>query len=263
MPSQQPRFADNISSAPCRSLPEATLRRVASEALLRVARTPAPRLPDPAAPAAGEVTELCTALLNPAADAAQAAIESFLDRGRSKSAVLLGHLPEAARRLGEMWEHDEVSFVQVGQAVGRLQRLMRTLRACGATQHSHVNRRALFATLPGETHTLGVIIAADACRERGWSVDLSLGETRETLLGEMADGGHPLLGLSVGSTRSFSALAELLPDLRATAPETPILLAGPFVATSPWRARSLAVDGWATDVPGALSEMSRLTGSSD
>lgn len=262
MPSEQSRLPGDASGAhaslPCRPLPESTLRRVASEALLRVATTPSTRAGRIPRPAPKEVARLCEALLEPGAMAGQTAIEALLAAGIGRSTLMLGHLPEAARQLGEMWERDEVSFIQVGQAVGRLQRLMRVLRAPGEGRTPHAGRRALFATMPGETHTLGVIIAADACRERGWAVDLSLGEDRQVLLDEIANNAYPLLGLSVGSARTCAALADLLPDLRAAAPQTPFLLAGSFVATSPWRVRSLPVDGWAKDVTEALSEMARL-----
>jgi len=241
---------------PCRALPEATLRRVAQAALLRVAEIPARDVSIP--PSRAEIERLCAALLEPKNDSAQREIEALLAGGRSKTAVALGHLPDAARRLGEMWECDEVTFAQVGQAAGRLQRLLRLLRPAGTPRSTSPRSRALFATMPSETHTLGVILAADICRARGWSVALCLGETLDRLCAMLGDGAYSVLGVSVGSARSCAELVDRLPEIRAAAPGTAILMGGAFVATSPWQARSVAVDGWATDAAASLMELDRL-----
>lgn len=272
MPAQQATSFHHIRTemdlSPARTLPEASLRRVAEEALLRVARRPLPRAPRPRAPLpradaapspeAGEVALLCDALLQTDASVAWHVLDGFRAAGRSKSEIGLGHFPEAARRLGAMWERDEVSFAQVGRAVGRLQQLYRTLRAEAGPRRRDPVRRALFATLPGETHTLGVIIAADACRQRGWEVELSLGQAREAFLAELSEGSYPVLGLSLGSNRIRAELASLLAAIRAAAPDTRVLLSGPLVASSPLRARQLPADAWADDVPSALEAMDRL-----
>ncbi|TCP21462.1 cobalamin B12-binding domain-containing protein [Rhodovulum adriaticum] len=263
MPTDQLRIAGDVRAVGptpcCHTLPHDTLHDVAQAALRRVAAavvhpaaTPAPPLP--------EMGALCTALCAPGIDAARAMIDDLRARGVPDGDILHSHLPAAARMLGEQWENDEISFVVVAQAVGRLQRLVHHLRRDPPRPGRGGNRQALFATLPGETHTLGVVIAADSLRQNGWDIDLSLGESQDALLDQLAEQDHALLGLSIGSARTARSLAALLPDLRAAAPRTRILLSGAYIATEPEAAARLAADGWARDVAGALREMARLAG---
>lgn len=243
---------------PCETLSEATLRRVAEEALLRVARMPLTLRHATPMPANDEVDALCTALLQPGLSATWQFLDRLRAEGRTPSEIVLGHFPEAARRLGDMWNRDEVSFIQVGQGAGQLQRLVRTLRPETTGRRRDPARRALFATLPGETHTLGVVIAADACRQRGWEVDLSFGDPREGFLAALSEGTYPVLGLSLGSQRSRTELESLLPEIRVVAPGTRVLLSGPLVATSTLIARQIPADAWAGDIDAALEVMETL-----
>lgn len=268
MPTDQPRAVRALSySTPtpaptrCSALPDSTLRQVAQAALLRVASTvplrPAPG-PDPA-----EVHALCAALRERGLDAARRVVDDLTAHGHGNSDILRGHLPAVARLMGEKWERDEVSFVEVAQTVGRLQRLVHQLRAETARPSADRLRRAVFCTLPDETHTLGVVIAADAFRQHGWEIDLSLGESRGDLLDQLSEQDYAVLGLSVGSVRTARTLGMLIPDIRAAAPETRILVSGAYIAAEPEAAARFGADGWARDIPGALREMARLARSAE
>lgn len=228
---------------------------------MRVARGPASQAATRVRPSPEDTDSICAALLAADMERVNTILAELREKGRSDSEIALGYLSEAARRLGEMWERDEVSFVQVGQAVGRIQRLSRNFRPRTLARSGNTRRRALFATLPSETHTLGVILAADALRMRGWEIDLGLGESHDTLVELLTETDYPVLGVSVGAPHSCTELAEMLDDIRAASPTTRILLGGPLVSASPWRVRSLAVDAWASDADTAFAEMNRLVAS--
>jgi hypothetical protein len=94
---------------------------------------------------------------------------------RGLCAVADGLLSAAARRLGEMWQRDELSFFEVSIAVSLIFRL----------NHDHAQRhvpiarepdlrQAVFATLPGQAHNLGLVLAAEAFRQADWQVTLLL-----------------------------------------------------------------------------------------
>jgi hypothetical protein len=243
----------------CRTDHTEVLRRVAQEALMRVARTPGMRQPPTPQPEPEEVAALCSSLLAPDFGASRRHVERLLKDGHSKTAITLGHMTEAARALGEMWERDELPFYQVGQSVGRLQRLLRLLRTEAGPRHSDPTRRALFATMCGETHTLGVIVAADCLRQKGWQIDLSLGEWRDGLLADLIEHDYPVLGISIGSLRSLRGLAGLLPDIRRAAPATRVLLSGPLLTAFPDAVHRLGAEACAGDIATAFEALERLS----
>ncbi|NDK35618.1 cobalamin B12-binding domain-containing protein [Rhodovulum sulfidophilum] len=251
-------FPVPIGDVISRPLPEANLRRVAQEALMRVARLPGRRAPLPEPPAPAEIEALCTALATGSLEQARRIVDDHLARGRDKTWIAEGLLPEAARLMGRRWESDEVSFIEVGQAVGRLQRLLRLLRAEAGPRRPDPVRRAIFATPETETHTFGVIVAADAFRERGWEIDLSLSEPPDRLLADLTRSQVPLLGLSVSSRRSAPPLMQLLADLRTALPRLRVLLCGTILSTSPEAARQIPVDDRAADLPSAFEAADRL-----
>lgn len=261
MPTDQLRIRDDVLPAagqgPCRQVSDSTLYAVAQAALARVART----IPLRAAPAPdlAEIEALCTALRGRGIEAARDVIDGLLAHGHDKTDILRGHLPAVARLMGERWERDEVSFIEVGQAVGRLQRLVHHLRDGTVPPYASAARRALFATLPGETHTLGVVIAADGFRQNGWEIGLSLGEAQSSLLDQLAEQRYAVLGMSIGSARTAKALAALIPEIRAVAPDTRILVSGAYVVSEPKQAARIAGDVWVNDIAGALRETARLT----
>jgi hypothetical protein len=77
------------------------------------------------------------------------------DQGASIESVCLGRLAAAARRLDVWWQRDEATFLEVTLAVGRIYAILRAMRPA-RPQPSIARRRALFASVPDETHTLGV-----------------------------------------------------------------------------------------------------------
>jgi hypothetical protein len=112
-------------------------------------------------------------------------------------AVADGLLSAAARRLGEMWQR-RASFLEVSIAVSLIFRL----------NHEHAQRhvpiarepdlrQAVFATLPGQAHNLGLVLAAEAFRQADWQVTLLL----DTSMGMILDRVRRLRPESGGAER--------------------------------------------------------------
>ncbi|TDX30530.1 cobalamin B12-binding domain-containing protein [Rhodovulum visakhapatnamense] len=257
----------------CQPLPQASLRRVAQEALMRVARLPCPSpspLPSPSPspppsrypraepPALAEIEALCATLATGDLLQSRQILDAHLAAGRDKTWIAEALLPEAARLMGRRWESDEVSFVQVGQAVGRLQRLLRLVRAEAGPRPVDPARRALFATPEAETHTFGVIVAADMFRDHGWEIELSLSEPQDRLISDLTQSRVRLLGLSAAGPRSALPLTRLVEAVKAALPEIRVLICGKILHNCPEIARQIPADGHADDLETALSLADRL-----
>ena len=76
----------------------------------------------------------------------------------------------------------------------------------------------MFATVPGETHGIGVTVAADLFREAGWDIDLQMGKSLDGLT-RRAEATQPgIVGLSLSTDRRLPDLVRLVVALRVSLP---------------------------------------------
>ena len=145
--------------------------------------------------------------------------------------IYLHTLAGAARRMGEMWDRDELSFLDMTVATGRIFSIMRELRieARSRLPKTLPKQHALFATVPGEDHLLGVTMAADLMRERGWQITLRTGKSHESLLESIENEHHMLIGLSASPSANVVAMTRLIVALRIVQPWAYIFVSGGIV----------------------------------
>jgi methanogenic corrinoid protein MtbC1 len=239
-------------------LPGDSVAVLAREVLSRLAA----RLPEGAAlprrASASEIEQLCTCLISDDNRAGRAFVEAIRAEGATPEEVYLAYLAAAARRLGEWWEADQVSFVQVTIGTGRIYAIMRTLAPLFETPAAAQHRAAVFAAVPGDSHTLGVTMAADLFRRHGWNIALKVGLPHEDLVEEIEATGHHLIGLSAAGRHSASALVRLVVALRIACPQALIVICGHVVADAGDLIGLLGVDGAASDLPEAERLMAAL-----
>lgn len=203
----------------------------------------------------------CEMLLAGDADGALELMQSErLDGGLSARDVYSGYISASAQRLGRMWERDEASFVEVTAATGHLYALMRALRpeAQEKTRGSDLRKTALFATVPGEAHSLGVTMAADIFRRAGWSIDLQRGLNHNELVSHIADCQPELVGLSISGDGRLDALATLCVSIRLNLPHALIVVAGQAAGQGNTIAELADVDFVFDNVDDAEHQLARL-----
>lgn len=176
-----------------------------------------------------DLDAFCIALVEPTAEDAKRIILRAHERGASHQKLCLSYIAAAACRLGEWWEQDIIHFSDVAIAAGRMLHMLRDLRI--ATPHIPVrgHREALFATVPGEQHVLGVTMAAEILRGKGWHIDLQVGRSEAELCKIAHDGGYPIIGLSASGADRVRALARTIVELRIAAPRSLIFISGNIV----------------------------------
>jgi methanogenic corrinoid protein MtbC1 len=169
---------------------------------------------------AQQLSAFCDALLHHAPERALSFVANLQAQGVTRQHLRFGLIAGAARLLGERWDRDEVSFVDVTVATGHLYAVMRAVSADLGTRRTPIRpeRRAIFASVPGETHTLGVTLAADAFRDAGWEIELKLAESHDSLI-QHADQAKPLvIGLSLSTKARLPELIRLVLALRIVTP---------------------------------------------
>ena len=171
---------------------------------------------------AKSVDEFCDVLVQPETAPAREFIEARRAEGVTKMGVYLGYISSAARRLGERWDDDELSFLEVTIGTGHLYALMRALRAENGPLPRVPNSRraAMFATVPGEDHGIGITVAAEVFREKDWEIDLQIGTSFDALVAHVERTGPRIIGLSISSDGRLDTLARLVVALRLALPHT-------------------------------------------
>jgi MerR family transcriptional regulator, light-induced transcriptional regulator len=213
-------------------LPEVALKALAREVILRIAKKPV-AVAERAGPSAdaAAINTLCDALVSADDQAAGGLVRAARLGGMSADALYFDYIAEAVAMLGARWERDEATVSDVIIGAGRVYGILRELRAVFLSERlpHTLGAEAVFAQVPGEIHTIGVTMAADAMRRRGWEVDLRLGFTHDALVEEIARMQPMMVGLSASTLPQTFALARLIVALRVRCPQVWILVAGQIV----------------------------------
>lgn len=226
------------------------------------------QLPDSASPAPSrgrapslgtvDVEAFVAALTGPEDDPAEAAVRAMLARGVAAEQLYLELFAPAAARLGALWDEDACDFLQVTDALGRIQRVLRLLEPRWLTPAPGRSRvgRALLACPPGEQHTLGLFIVADFFARDGWDVLVGPPLDRLGLHDAVAEQHLDVVGFSVGCATRLPRLAHEIALLRKASrnPGLLVLVGGSPFAEDPSLAARIGADGTA----GRADEAPRL-----
>ena len=202
-----------------------------------------------------EIDTLVAALLSDRHAAAADMLTGLQADGVPISEVYIGYITGAARRLGKMWDDDEVGFLQVTLATSRLTAIICGLKKIFYDREGGTTRRAMFAACPGESHVMGVSTAADLFRREGWEIDLEIGQDHEDLLMAQHLGGYPVVGLSASSGAMIMPLARVIRAMRLLTPGALIYVAGEITHLHPDIAETVAADGVLTDPVTAMQQI--------
>ena len=241
-----------------KKLPEDLVASLAREVILRVAsRTVAAAVARPVSQE--ELLAFSTALASDSPKSAAQFITAEREAGRPAEDIYVNLLAPAARQLGDMWNSDHITFAQVTVGSGRIFAIMRSMRHMFETSAPAEEPAVIFASVPGETHTLGVRMAADFFRTDGWNISLLIGLSHDDLLAEIAQISSHMLGLSFSGEHSLEALSQLIVALHICAPHLSIVICGQEVEEFRAILELMGVDGIAVTMEDARAHFTRLS----
>lgn len=171
--------------------------------------------------------------------------------GLALDAVYLTLLAPTARRLGELWDADRVSFTDVTVGLWRLQQVLHELGAAALENIDETirGRRALLAPMVGDQHTFGLAMVADFFRRAGWDVSELTTSSRAEFVDSIKSDWYDVVGVSLSDERRLDDLASLIRDLRRKSRNkaVAVLVGGtPFIG-HPERVALVGADATATD----------------
>jgi len=216
-----------------------------------------------AAPAANRLSEhvdtFVQLVIENEADVAARYVDTLRAEGFPIATLYLDLLAPAARRLGEMWDTDEVSFADVTIGVCRMHQVLLEFTRCfdATTKNGDDSQTALIAPAPGEQHTFGLFMVMEFLRREGWTCYSGTPSTRKEFLKLANSADFRLIGLSISADRNLQEAGQLIKDLRRRT-EAKILVGGRCVLDSPELVDELGADGMAKDGREAARVISRL-----
>lgn len=206
-------------------------------------------------PNESQITVLCEALICEDDHAGADFIQEKQDEGATFEALYLNYLARAALMLGNWWEEDRASFVEVTLGTSRMYAIMRALRRQLPAVGLIANKEAVFAAVPGEEHLVGIRMAADLFRKDGWDITLLIGKTHDELVADITASEVVIIGLTASSDRILEALSKLVIALRINNPTVTIFVGGNIVEDHHETVSLLDVDGLASDFQSAKDFM--------
>lgn len=199
---------------------------------------------------AREVEEFAPLVMQVEADALLDQVEAMLVRGVSFETVLVDLLAPTARLLGEFWEADRFDFVEVTMGLWRLQEVVHEISVRRpAVRQLGESRRALFAPMPGDQHSLGTVMVDDIFRHAGWSTDRLCEPSEAELLDRVARDWFDIIGLTVSCDCHIARLSALIAAVRQNSRNSGIcvMVGGRIFSADPDLAVRVGADGTAPD----------------
>jgi methanogenic corrinoid protein MtbC1 len=209
-------------------------------------------------PPAHQVERLCEALIATGDTADAEEILAEIARGESFETLCLQYLSAATRMLGDWWLEDRASFAQVTTATGKIFEILRKADAPATAAARPTDVTVVFASVPGEQHTLGVRMAADLFRGDGWEIALKLGYTQDELIAEIRKLKRCIVGLSIGGRHSLEALGDVVTALHTHCPEAVIVVSGQDIEELRPHLAAMGLDGIAGELQEAKTTISAL-----
>lgn len=142
-------------------------------------------------------------------------VETLVQGGLSLETVYLDLLIPTARRLGDEWNEDEISFTDVTIGLSRLQQVVRNLARRFPTREAEPGASsACFVPAPGEQHTFGLCMLEDGFRRAGWRTWLDTGATGEDAAAAVALDWFDVFGIGATSDLPIEAIASTIAHVK-------------------------------------------------
>ena len=176
------------------------------------------------------VQELCDAFVHADDHRRHMVISKLIACGVSSDEIIERYVPEAARRLGEAWVDDTLTFSQVTIGAARLQETVRTLgHRPGLSATIPLGHRILLAIPADEDHTLGAFIAAGQFRRYGVWVHMAIGQEPAEVAETVGSQPFDMVGISGAGRRSLEPTRRLVRAIRGACAFPPPIVVGGHV----------------------------------
>jgi len=170
--------------------------------------------------------------------------------------VLLELMAPAARVLGERWEEDQASFVEVALGVSRMHRILREFD--GVPSHLWSNAgfglHALLLPTPGEQHSFGLRLVQEFLLRESWTVTNNPVDNVEQLGDLVAREHFDIVGLSLSGQTVVDPFMESIRIVRRMSKNrhVRVIVGGHLFVEKPELIELCGSDAYAVDAPATV-----------
>lgn len=190
-------------------------------------------------------------------------VDTLIEDRVPMQVLYLSLFAPAARRIGELWEDDQLDFLEVTQALAAIQLVLHHMSESAVSEPTQYDstRRILIARAPGEQHIFGVLTVSEFFRLGGWEVEGGIGqEADDSLLDLVNERWFALIGLSAATDGRIAALTEVIPRIRAASKNRRlgVMVGGPAFIENASLFEAVGADAMATDADQAVGRAEDL-----
>lgn len=175
------------------------------------------------------------------------------------------YIPEAARRLGQCWDDDQLSFATVTMGTARLQAVLREIGSDWiADAQGGADGPSLLLLVPqGEQHTLGLMLLAGRLRRKGISVCLRIASDPAVVAKLVSDCAFGGVLISVSGESRLAACSTLIKALKHSGNGSLLVaIGGAILDEAEEEMRSTGADLVTNDIDHVLQAMGIVVGKS-
>lgn len=209
-----------------------------------------------------DVAECCRLVLEHDIAVSQQFINLLMARGVPPEALYLDLLAPTARLLGEMWKADMCDFTDVTVGLSRLQLLLHAIspQFDNEVTDKFCDRRILLMPVPGEQHTLGIMLVEEFFRREGWDCSSGMPKSQRDIVRRVKSERFDVVGLSVSCVVLLDQLAAVIQAIRAASLNRQVLImvGGQVFLERPEYAAQIGADATAVDGRQALLQLRSL-----
>lgn len=166
------------------------------------------------------------------------------------------YIPAAARRLGEAWSEDRLSFAAVSIGSARLQALLRDAQIAAAQDPVDGAGELRVMVLADAHHTLGAMVLTNQLRRTGTSVRLGFLQQTDEVDRIVSECGFDAILVSVARADDFTPTADAVARLRRlTGGRVPLIAGGSIMDLGADSARCMTGADHATGDPRRALEL--------
>jgi methanogenic corrinoid protein MtbC1 len=196
------------------------------------------------------------AVLNPEQGARDKVVAEMIAARIPKHEIADLYIPEVARRMGQAWCEDRMSFARVTIGAARLQGLLREMTDGWSMDapYDDAGPNIVVLVLADEYHTLGPMLITSQLRRLGVSVRLLLGRPLPEVQAILRDRDYDAVFISAAHVEKLAHIAGIVALLRASLQrETPIVIGGAAVEEEPNTKSLTGADHVSNDIREALT----------
>ena len=179
------------------------------------------------------IVEIAAALRAFDPEVRRALLERMRRAGVSAESICDIYIPEVARRLGDAWCVDEVSFADVTIQSARLQSMLRDLELSWRyeTTFDPNAPSVLMIVRRDEYHTLGAMVASSHLRRKGVYVRLSMGQSLDEIGDLVRNSAFDCVMISSSACEKLESVRKLVKTIRTNVDgNLPIVVGGSAVS---------------------------------